>query len=49
MVQLSLLYKAFYNAESKGISENLNILINESAGQFILPLTTDVWWIADNI
>lgn len=42
MEQFSLPNKAFYNAESKGISGNLNILINESAGQFILPLSTDV-------
>lgn len=49
MEQFSLPYKAFYNAESKGISENLNILINESSGQFILPLSTDDWWMPDNI
>lgn len=42
-------YKIFSNTESKGISKNLNFLLNNSLGLYICPLSTDDWLTADSV
>lgn len=41
--------KIFLNKESKSISENLNFLLFNSTGQYISPLSTDDWFVPENI
>ena len=42
-------FKTFQNTESRGISENLNFLFNNSKGKYISPLSTDDWLAPENI
>ncbi|MEO8820414.1 MAG: glycosyltransferase [Ginsengibacter sp.] len=42
-------HKIFSNAESKGISKNLNFLFKNSTGEYIIPLSTDDWLTPDSI
>lgn len=42
-------HKIFSNAESKGISKNLNFLFNNSSGLYICPLSTDDWLTPDSV
>ncbi|MDE3185308.1 MAG: glycosyltransferase [Bacteroidota bacterium] len=47
--QSGISYKIFCNAESKGISKNLNLLLENSLGLYICPLSTDDWLTRDSI
>jgi glycosyltransferase involved in cell wall biosynthesis len=42
-------HKIFFNTESKGISKNLNFLLDNSSGLFICPLSTDDWLTSDSV
>lgn len=42
-------HKIFSNAESKGISKNLNFLLNNSIGEYFIPLSTDDWLTPESI
>ena len=42
-------YKTFSNAESKGISKNLNFLFKNSMGEYFIPLSTDDWLTSESI
>lgn len=42
-------HKIFSNAESKGISENLNFLFKNSTGKYLVTLSTDDWLTQDSV
>lgn len=42
-------YKIFHNAESKGISKNLNFLLENCSGEYVCPLSADDWFDPENI
>lgn len=44
-----LSHKIFSNAESKGISKNLNFLLENSSGEYFIGLSADDWLTADSI
>jgi glycosyltransferase involved in cell wall biosynthesis len=47
--QSNIPFKIFSNTESKNISSNLNFLLKNSRGQYISPLSTDDWFVPENI
>lgn len=47
--EFGITFKTFLNKESKGISQNLNFLLDHSSGQYISPLSTDDWFAPENI
>ena len=47
--QSGIYHKIFSNKESKGISKNLNFLLDNSLGEYISPLSADDWFNPENI
>lgn len=42
-------HQVILNTESKGISKNFNLLFEKSAGEFVMPLSTDDWLTPDSV
>lgn len=49
LIESGIPCKYFSNNESKGISRNLNFLLENSNGSYICPLSTDDWLTIDSI